>query len=109
MKDQFLAGMCALAVTTASLAAHATNCSGSVDKLRINNDGDVHIDTDYGGYGWVCNVNSTLVEPPVASDFGNIALDISAFSPAVYDVLVIGYDYYLNASQETFPAAVTVQ
>jgi uncharacterized protein (DUF362 family) len=54
-------------------------------------------------------LSGVLVEPPVASNFETITLDVSGFAPGVYSLDMLGYDYSLNATLVSVPAAVTLQ
>ena len=69
--------------------------------INVTPDADLHKLEAYAG--------GTLVEPPVTSQFGQIALDISSVGPGTYDLTLVGYDAYLNATEQTIPDAIVVQ
>ena len=69
--------------------------------LSVNGDTDLRKVEIYLG--------SVLVEPPVTTSFDTITLDVSGFGPGTYDLTALGYDYYLNVTEQTLPGAVVVQ
>jgi uncharacterized protein (DUF362 family) len=52
--------------------------------------------------------SGALVEPPVSSGFGDIVLDLTALGAGTYDLVVRGYDYALNVTEQTFAGGIVV-
>ena len=53
-------------------------------------------------------LNGQLIEPTITSGFDSISMDVSHMAPGPYELVVTGYDYYLNVASSP-PTPVTLQ
>ena len=74
-----------------SIGPHSV--SAGMLSLSLQSDADLYKVEVYAG--------SALLEPTIRQNFANIQLDVKALPAQTYDLKVIGYDYYLNATQIT--------
>jgi hypothetical protein len=53
-------------------------------------------------------LNGEKIEPTITAGFDAISMDVSHMAPGPYDLVVTGYDYYLNVASSP-PTPVTLQ
>lgn len=74
-----------------SVSTHSV--SAGMLSLSLQSNADLYKVEVYAG--------STLLEPVIRQNFANIQLDVKSLPAQTYDLKIIGYDYYLNATLTT--------